>query len=47
MVKNHEPPDVLSSDKREYVFRRWIRLKNGRVIYASEYGLKAFKIPVS
>lgn len=29
-----------------YIFRKSIKTKDGRVIYASEYGLKAFKIKV-
>lgn len=36
------------SDKRiEYIYRPFIKLKNGKIIYAKDYGLKAFKIPVS
>ena len=29
----------------QYVFRPYITLKNGRRIYAWQYGLKAFPIP--
>lgn len=32
--------------KAVYVFRPSITLKNGRVIYAKDYGLKAFRIKV-
>jgi hypothetical protein len=30
----------------EWVYSRRIRLRNGKVIYASSYGLKAFRFPV-
>ena len=30
----------------EYIYTAFITLKNGRHIYASQYGLKAFCIPV-
>lgn len=30
----------------QYVFRPYITLKNGRRIYAWQYGLKAFPIPI-
>jgi hypothetical protein len=30
----------------QYIFRPYITLKDGRVIWASQYGKKAFKIPV-
>ena len=29
---------------RPYIFRRYIHTKNGNIIYASQYGKKAFKI---
>lgn len=40
---------MMSADKekRAYVFRRFIKLKTGRVLDAHDYGRKAFKIPVS
>jgi len=31
----------------EFIFRPWITTKNGKRIYAKEYGLKAFKIYIS
>ena len=31
-------------NKERYIFRTSIKTKDGRVIYASDYGLKAFKI---
>jgi len=31
---------------KKYIFRKSIRTKNGRILYASNYGLKAFKIEV-
>lgn len=33
-------------DVVEYIFTAFITLKNGKRIYASQYGLKAFCIPV-
>lgn len=30
-----------------YIFRPYIRLKNGEVIFASQYGKKAFPIPIT
>ena len=30
----------------EYIYTAFITLKNGKRIYASQYGLKAFCIPV-
>ena len=33
-------------DVVEYVFTTYITLKNGRRIYARQYGLKAFRIAV-
>lgn len=30
----------------EYIYTAFITLKNGKRIYASQYGLKAFYIPV-
>lgn len=29
-----------------FIFRPWIRLKDGTIVYAKSYGKKAFKIPV-
>jgi hypothetical protein len=31
---------------KRYIYRPSIRLRNGRRIFAAQYGLKAFKIPV-
>ena len=39
----------MSSSKYEvveYIYTAYITYPNGRVVYASEYGLKAFRIPV-
>jgi hypothetical protein len=47
-MKNHDNQDTKSSksnDNEVYIFRPWIT-KNGKRIYAKEYGLKAFKIKV-
>lgn len=30
----------------KYIYTKTIKLKNGRVLHASQYGLKAFRIPV-
>lgn len=35
-----------NTGKQRYIFRAYITLKNGRRIYAKQYGLKAFRIPV-
>lgn len=32
--------------KRKVVYTTCIRLKNGRVLYASQYGLKAFRFEI-
>jgi hypothetical protein len=32
--------------KAVFVFRPWITTRDGKVIYAKDYGLKAFKIRV-
>lgn len=34
------------TDAVEYIYTAYITLKNGKRIYASQYGLKAFRIPV-
>lgn len=36
----------LPVDDGGYIFTKTIRLKNGRVLVASAYGLKAFRIPI-
>ena len=33
-------------DKKTYIFRKTIRTKDGRILHASAYGLKAFNIAV-
>ncbi len=30
----------------EYVYTKYITLKNGKVLYAADYGLKAFRLPI-
>lgn len=35
-----------SGDGQEFVFRTWTTTPSGKVIYAKNYGLKAFRIPV-
>ena len=37
---------TIGSEDMDYVFCAYITLKNGRRIYAREYGLKTFRIPV-
>lgn len=37
---------MAKSDKHGYIFRPWIRTKDGRIIYARDYGKRAFMIPV-
>ncbi len=34
----------MEQDKKIYIFRKSIKTKDGRILYASDYGLKAFKI---
>lgn len=38
--------NVSKNDSIEYIYTAYITLKNGKKIYASQYGLKAFQIPV-
>ena len=33
-------------DSLEYIYTAFITFKNGRRIYAKQYGLKAFRIPI-
>ncbi len=33
-------------EEKIYIFRKSIKTRDGRIIYASDYGLKAFKIEV-
>ncbi len=33
--------------KQRYIFRPYITKKDGTKVYAKDYGLKAFRIPVS
>ncbi len=34
------------NDTTKYIYTAYITLRNGKRIYASQYGLKAFYIPV-
>jgi len=36
----------MTTERYHYIFTRRIRLRNGRFIYAEQYGLKAFRIRV-
>lgn len=42
----HLTESDMKDEDKEYVFTKTIRLKNGRVIHAFQYGLKAFRIKV-
>lgn len=35
---------MTETNQRPYIFRPWIRTKSGQIIFAREYGKKAFKI---
>lgn len=37
---------VSHGDAVVYIYTAFITLKNGKRIYASQYGLKAFRIPI-
>ena len=41
--KESKEKTIKEDDSREYIFRPWIT-KNGKRIYAKNYGIKAFKI---
>lgn len=41
MAKTHAP-----KKSKRYIFRPWIRLKDGRILYAKDYGYKAWRIPI-
>lgn len=34
------------ADSTGYIYTKWITLRNGQRLYASAYGLKAFRIKV-
>lgn len=36
----------MEKETKMYIFRKSIRRRDGRILYASNYGLKAFKIAV-
>lgn len=40
--------EIIDFDKRDvkFIYRTSIKLKNGKTIYAKNYGIKAFKIPI-
>lgn len=35
----------MSKSRSDFIFRPWITTRDGRRIYAKDFGLKAFKIP--
>lgn len=37
----------MDTTEVRYIYRAFIRLRNGKRIYAWQYGLKAFKIPIA
>ena len=37
----------MASKKPQYIFRTSMNSRDGRVIYAKDYGHKAFKIPLA
>ena len=42
MTKRHDPSD----DDGDYIFVKFFRHRSGKVLVASNYGLKAFRIPI-
>jgi len=38
-------PNAQKAEPVEWIYTKSIRLRNGKVIYASQYGLKAFRFP--
>ena len=38
---------VESDTEQRYVYRAWITTRDGIRIYAKQYGLRAFRIPVN
>lgn len=36
---------LIAPEGKRYIFRRWIKI-NGKIVYASQYGIKAFPILV-
>lgn len=43
-----KPMDTNSERRKEgWIFRPWIRLKSGRIIYAKDYGKRCFRIPIN
>ena len=36
----------MAKKSEMYIFRKSIKTRDGRILYASDYGLKAFKIAV-
>jgi len=44
VAKDKKPPPVRQGN---FIFRASITLPNGKVIYAKQYGIRAFPIPAS
>ena len=42
-----KPAPVKPTDKQQYIFRPWRTTPDGKVLFARDYGLRAWKIPVT
>lgn len=47
MATTTETPKQSGGDNSGYIFRPYITLPSGKVLWARNYGLRAFRIPVS
>ncbi len=36
----------IDTENQQYIYRSSIKLRNGKIIFAKQYGKSAFKIPV-
>lgn len=36
----------MAKKSKNFIFRKTIKTRDGRILYASDYGLKAFKIAI-
>jgi len=46
MSKRHKPKQTGDEPGCRYIYRPWRKTKDGKILYAKHYGLKAWKIPV-
>ena len=44
--KTEDDTAAPEKGQQQYIFRPYIRLKDGQILYAAAYGKKAFRIPV-